>query len=204
VIPLKKILGRYLATRATTQGALAHVLDSFGKLLIAELPVHGTLFVGKRLAEARIREQTGLAVVGVWGRGSFAIPDRDTVLADDTVMVVVGTREHLEALETLTGEKAEEDLVLIIGHGRIGCSAATLSRQPSGPLHPRRSGGQPRLHRAYRRHRRCHQPDHSRGSGHRSGQGTDRHHQRRWGEHLLHPRLPPPQSPHSHRRPRQP
>lgn len=126
VIPLKKILGRYLATRATTQGALAHVLDSFGKLLIAELPVHGTLFVGKRLADARIREQTGLAVVGVWGRGSFAIPDRDTVLADDTVMVVVGTREHLEALERLTGEKAEEDLVLIIGHGRIGCSAATF------------------------------------------------------------------------------
>jgi Trk K+ transport system NAD-binding subunit len=126
VIPLKKILGRYLATRATTQGALAHVLDSFGKLVIAELPVHGTPFVGMRLAEARIREQTGLAVVGVWGRGSFAIPNRDTVLADGTVMVVVGTRDHLEALERLTGEKAEEDLVLILGHGRIGCSAAAF------------------------------------------------------------------------------
>jgi Trk K+ transport system NAD-binding subunit len=126
VIPLKKILGRYLATRATTQGALAHVLDSFGKLLIAELPVHGTPFVGMRLAEARIREQTGLAVAGVWGRGSFVIPDRDTVLSDGTVMVVVGTREHLAALERLTGEKAEEDLVLILGHGRIGCSAASF------------------------------------------------------------------------------
>jgi len=130
-IPLKKILGRYLATRATTQGALAHVLDSFGKLQIAELPVHGTPFVGLSLAEARIRERTGLAVVGVWGRGSFSIPDRDTVLADGTVMVVVGTREQLEVLEELTGEKAEEDLVLIIGHGRIGCSAATaLDRRP--------------------------------------------------------------------------
>lgn len=125
VIPLKKILGRYLATRATTKGALAHVLDSFGKLLIAELPVHGTPFVGRRLAEACIREQTGLAVVGVWERGNFTIADRDTILSDGTVMVVAGTREHLKALEELTGEKAEEDLVLIIGHGRIGCSAAT-------------------------------------------------------------------------------
>jgi Trk K+ transport system NAD-binding subunit len=78
-----------------------------------------------RLAEARIREETGLAVVGVWERGSFAIADRDTVLSDGTVMVVVGTREHLESQEKLTGEKAEEDLVLIIGHGRIGCSAAS-------------------------------------------------------------------------------
>jgi Trk K+ transport system NAD-binding subunit len=41
-------------------------------------------------------------------------------------MVVVGTREHLEALERLTGENAAEDLVLILGHGRIGCSAAAF------------------------------------------------------------------------------
>ncbi len=131
LIPLKRILGRDLATRATTRGALAHVLDSFGKLLVAELPVYGTPFAGMTLAEARVRERTGLAVVGIWERGDFSIPVPTTVLGDDTVIVVVGTQEHLEELERVTGEKAEEDLVLIIGHGRIGCAAATfLERRP--------------------------------------------------------------------------
>lgn len=126
VIPLKKMLGRYLATRSSTKGALAHVLDSFGKLLIAEMPVHGTRFTGMRLSEAGIRERTGLAVVGVWQRGNLTIPEPGTVLTDGTVVVVVGTREQLEAAEALTGERAEEDLVLIVGHGRVGCSAASF------------------------------------------------------------------------------
>ncbi len=131
VIPLKRILGRDLATRATTQGALAHVLDSFGKLLVAELPVHGTPFAGLTLAQASVRERTGLAVVGIWERGDFSIPVPETPLGENTVIVVVGTQEHLEALEKVTGEKSEEDLVLIIGHGRIGCAAAAfLERRP--------------------------------------------------------------------------
>lgn len=134
VVPLKKILGRYLATRATTKGAFAHVLDSFGRLLIAELPVHGTPFSGKTLLEARVREQTGLAVVGVWERGKIVIPTRDTLLSDRSVIVVVGTRKNLEELERLTGELPEQDLVMIIGHGRIGCSAAGFLEHWSVPF----------------------------------------------------------------------
>jgi Trk K+ transport system NAD-binding subunit len=52
VIPLHKILGRYLAIRSTTCGALAHILDSFGELQIAEIPVHGTPFSGVTLKQA--------------------------------------------------------------------------------------------------------------------------------------------------------
>jgi voltage-gated potassium channel len=124
VVPLKKILGRYLATRATTKGAFAHVLDSFGTLLIAELPAHATPFVGKTLADSRIREQTGLAVVGLWDRGKISIPQGDTTLTEQSVMVLVGTRTQLEVLEKITGERTEQDLILIVGHGRIGCAAA--------------------------------------------------------------------------------
>jgi voltage-gated potassium channel len=87
--------------------------------------------VGLHLHEAGIRERTGLAVVGIWERGKFSIPGPETVLSEHVVMVVVGTRENLEALENLTGERPEDDLVLILGHGRIGCSAATfLDRKP--------------------------------------------------------------------------
>lgn len=134
VIPLYKLIGRYLATRATTQGAMAHVLDSFGSLQIAEVPVRGTPFAGLTLAEARVRQSTGLAVVGLWDRGSFTTPDAETRLDKDALMVLVGTREQLAALEELTGEQAEDDLIFILGHGRIGCAAATFLDQRPVPF----------------------------------------------------------------------
>ncbi|MEZ4600116.1 MAG: NAD-binding protein [Syntrophotaleaceae bacterium] len=130
-IPLHKILGRYLATRATTRGAIAHILDSFGSLKIAEIPVHGTPFSGQTLAEAQVRRRTGLAVIGLWERGKLTIPTADTLLEDRALMVLAGTREQLDSLEKLVGEEAGDDLVLILGHGRIGCAAATfLDRSP--------------------------------------------------------------------------
>jgi len=134
VVPLKKILGRYLATRATTKGAFAHVLESLGKLLIAELPVHGTPFAGKKLRDALIREQTGLAVVGVWERGKIVIPRGETYLSEQSVIVVMGARNNLEKLEKLTGELPEQDMVMIIGHGRVGCSAASFLEHKSVPF----------------------------------------------------------------------
>ncbi len=131
VIPLHKILGRYMATRATTRGALAHVLDSFGTLQIAEIPVHGTPFSGQTLEQAQIRQRTGLSVIGVWERGAFATPSRETLLDAKALMVLAGTHEQLDSLERLTGEVPEDDLVFILGHGRVGCAAATfLERKP--------------------------------------------------------------------------
>lgn len=130
-VPLKKILGCHLALRATTRGAMAHIIDSFGNLKVAEIPVFGTPFLDMTLAQARIRERTGLAVVGLWERGNFAAPTAATILTDKVVMVVVGTSQHLQAFQELTGEDPEQDLVLILGHGRIGCAAATfLERKP--------------------------------------------------------------------------
>ncbi|PLX94601.1 MAG: potassium transporter TrkA [Desulfuromonas sp.] len=131
VVPLHRILGRYLATRATTRGALAHVLDSFGELQIAEVPVHGTPFSGKTLTEAQVRQRTGLAVIGLWSRGTFTIPTPETVLDDHALMMLAGSRAQLDALEQVTGECSADDLIFILGHGRVGCAAAGfLERRP--------------------------------------------------------------------------
>ncbi|OEU73927.1 MAG: potassium transporter TrkA [Desulfuromonadales bacterium C00003093] len=126
VVPLKRIIGRYLGIRSTTQGALAHILDSFGLLKIAEIPVYGTPFSGLTLERAQIRQQTGLAVIGVWERGVFTVPSKDTVLSPTSLVVLAGTREQLTRMEQLTGEQAGDDLVFILGHGKIGCAAANF------------------------------------------------------------------------------
>lgn len=126
VIPLKQILGSYLGTRATTKGASAHVVDSFGDLLIAELPVYGTSFAGRKLRESHIREETGIAVIGVWERGKMIVPVGDSVLPENGVLVLLAKQEQLEVLEKMIGGRPEDDLVVILGHGRIGCSVATF------------------------------------------------------------------------------
>lgn len=124
VVPLPQIMGRYLATRSTTCGAQAHILDSFGQLKIAEMPVYGTPFAGQTLAKAHIRQHTGLAVVALMECGQLQFPDGDTVLSPEALMILVGTKAQLEAMEALAKEKPEDELVFILGHGRIGCAAA--------------------------------------------------------------------------------
>jgi Trk K+ transport system NAD-binding subunit len=124
VVPLREILGGYLAVRATTLGAMSHVVDSMGELLFAEIPAHGTMLSGLTLAEAGVREKTGVSVIGLWERGSFALPTPDTHIDEGTVMLLAGSAEHLETLEHLVGGSSSEDLVLILGFGTVGRSAA--------------------------------------------------------------------------------
>lgn len=130
-IPLHRIIGRYLGIRSTTCGAMAHVIDSFDELQIAEIPVYGTPFVDMTLEQAQIRQQTGMTVIGVWERGTFTIPQKDTRLGPASLIVLAGTRDQLRNMETVIGEQDDDELVYILGHGRIGCAAASfLDRKP--------------------------------------------------------------------------
>ncbi|MCA1797769.1 MAG: NAD-binding protein [Geobacteraceae bacterium] len=131
VIAMPRIVGRFLATRATTRGAMAHVLDTFGALHIAEFPVNGTPFAGMTLEKAQIRQKTGLSVIGLWKRGHLTIPNRDTILDDESLALLAGNSDQLKGLEKLIGNPESSDLVFVLGHGRIGCAAATfLERKP--------------------------------------------------------------------------
>lgn len=124
-VPLREILGDYLAVRATTKGARSHVVDSLGDLLFAETASHGTPFVGLSLRDADIRRRTGTSVVGIWQRGRFTIPRPETEITDNMVMLLVGTAADLEALEELSAARtSSEEFVIIAGHGSVGSAAA--------------------------------------------------------------------------------
>lgn len=126
VVPLKEVLGRYLAVRSTTRGAFAHVVDSYGELMFAELPLHGCDLVGRTLEASRIREATGVSVIGVWERGRLLPPDPETVLEEGAVLLFAGTAEQLETLEQMAGAADGADRVLILGHGTVGRSAVAF------------------------------------------------------------------------------
>ena len=123
-IALRDTLGRYLAVRATTRGAMSHVVDSLGDLLFAEIPARGTPFTGLTLAEASIRENTGASVIGIWERGRFTLPRPETRVTAGMVLLLVGTQSSLEKLERTMGERLGDDLVIVLGYGTVGRSAA--------------------------------------------------------------------------------
>jgi voltage-gated potassium channel len=123
-VALREVLGGYLAVRATTKGSVSHIVDSLGELVFAEVPAHGTPFVGLTLAEAAIREKTGASVIGIWERGRFSLPQQGSRIPGEAVLMLAGARSSLDALEKMTGDEPGEDLVLVIGYGTVGRAAA--------------------------------------------------------------------------------
>jgi Trk K+ transport system NAD-binding subunit len=125
VVHLPEMLGRSLARRTMGGDARANVIGRFGELVIAEAPVIGTPLVGKAILGSRLREATGLTVVGLWERGRFQLPRPDTIIEATTVLVLAGSEEQLSRFSDLTViYNQPESPVLILGGGRVGRAAA--------------------------------------------------------------------------------
>jgi Trk K+ transport system NAD-binding subunit len=124
VLPLKRQLGESLANRVDTGRAEAHVIGSFRSVQIAELPVRDTPLAGVLVRETRLRERTGLSVVGLWERGRLQPAFPDTDIRADSVAVVAGTAPQIAALNALLARDGTTAPVLVIGAGKVGQAAA--------------------------------------------------------------------------------
>jgi Trk K+ transport system NAD-binding subunit len=132
VLPLKLRLGEHLANRVNAGHLHCHVVGRMGDLLIAEFPVHNTPLVGRSLREIKIRGTFGLNVVAVWERGRMVPVTPDTILADGSFPVVVGSAEQITKLDTyLVIYNTNFNPVLVIGGGKVGC-ATTQTLQKRG------------------------------------------------------------------------
>jgi Trk K+ transport system NAD-binding subunit len=129
VLPLKHQLGEYLANRADTGGD-AHVIGSHRGLKIAELPARDTVFAGQTVRDTRLRERTGLSVVGLWERGKLRPAFPDSLIQPNGVIVVAGTDSQIAAINALMPRKEQKaPPVLIIGAGKVGQAAARALRR---------------------------------------------------------------------------
>lgn len=136
VLPLKHQLGEYLANRVDVGRAEAHVIGALGDLQLAELPVRGTALDGQSVRGTRLRERTGLNVVGLWERGRLRPAYPDTLLQRDSVVVVVGSASQVAALDALMPERhAPVSPVLVIGAGKVGQAAALALERKGLPVH---------------------------------------------------------------------
>ena len=144
VLALKHRLGEYLAARVTLGDVHAEVVGSYHDLLIAEVPIHGTAFVGKTIAETSFRELTGLSIVAHWERGRLLTARADAVLTDHSIALIAGTREQIDGLNRAlrahskapsTIPPTSDHPVIVIGGGKVGRAAARALRKRGLTVH---------------------------------------------------------------------
>jgi voltage-gated potassium channel len=135
VLPLKRQLGESLANRVDTGRAEAHVIGEFRGVQIAELPAHDTPLAGTLVRETRLRERTGLSVVGLWERGKLKPAFPDTGIGSDSVLVVAGTAPQIAALDALLARDVTTAPVLVIGAGKVGQAAARALKRKGLVVH---------------------------------------------------------------------
>ncbi|MDX1439393.1 MAG: NAD-binding protein [Rubricoccaceae bacterium] len=124
VLPLKKWLGEQLASRVSALHAQSHPVGRYEDLLIAELPLHRTPLAGKTIKETRLRQISGVNIIGIWERGHLLPVRADTQLHNSSVLVVIGTEEQLERLnDLLIIYDVNPNPVLVIGGGKVGGAA---------------------------------------------------------------------------------
>ncbi|OQY46114.1 MAG: potassium transporter TrkA [Desulfobacteraceae bacterium 4572_87] len=125
VFQFMKLLGQSLSRRVLRTSTRANVIGSIESLLIAEAPAMRTPLVGRTLQQSRLRETTGITIVGVWEKGTFEIPTAATVINATTVLLLAGSAEQLKNYdEHFGGYQKSPAPVLVLGGGRVGRAAA--------------------------------------------------------------------------------
>ena len=82
-------------------------LDGGIELWVEELTIKaGSILAGKTVGQVDIRRQTGVTIIAVMqsGQTSAKMPTADTLLSVGDDLIVLGTREQLASMETLTGQ----------------------------------------------------------------------------------------------------
>jgi len=125
VIQLGDMLGKALARRTLGGNARVHVIGHFDRLVIGEATVKDTPLSGKTLLNSKLRENIGINAIGIWERGDFITPKPDTLLHDESVLILAGTVDQLRRYdEFMSIYHVSDTPVIIIGAGRVGRGAA--------------------------------------------------------------------------------
>lgn len=129
VLPLKHWLGEQLANRIAAAHARSHIVGHYRDLMLAELPVRNTPLAGRSIRETRLRENTGVSIVGVWERGQMRAAGPDTMLSDASVVVAAASQAQLDLLdEILLIYNYNPNPIVVVGAGRVGRAAARSLR----------------------------------------------------------------------------
>ena len=124
------VLGHRLAEKAVSSfsSELADTIELGPEMEVTEIPVdHGSRLIGQRLRDTKIRQRTGANVIGAWIDGELQLPpDPDAVIQQNTVLLVTGNHEALEAFGNVSQPSRtlrQHDRIVVAGHGEVGEAA---------------------------------------------------------------------------------
>jgi Trk K+ transport system NAD-binding subunit len=127
------MLGESLAQRALGMGRTTNIIGRFDDLIISEMPAKFTKLAGKTLAQSKIRQKTGVTVIGMLEKGRFTAATPQSEITSQTILLLVGATQQLQSFAETFPVKVQprsgSAQVLILGGGRVGqAAAATLAR----------------------------------------------------------------------------
>ncbi|MCD2199201.1 NAD-binding protein [Halobacterium sp. KA-4] len=127
VLGPREILGRSLARNVTTTitSQLGDAVEIGEDFEVVEMPVqYGSDLDGATLGDTDLLEPGGVNAVGAWFAGEFVgSPDPDRELTRNTVLLVAGREDDLEAFEERTLAPTDEQgdkHVVVAGYGEVG------------------------------------------------------------------------------------
>ncbi|WP_435118434.1 potassium channel family protein [Halolamina sp. C58] len=130
VLSPQSVLGHHLAAKAVESftAEIRETVELGGDIEVAEVPVsHGSDLVGSRIRDSKIRERTGVNIIGAWIDGELQLPpDPDAVIRDNTVLLVSERTEALEKLSEFTRSRRQfgrHDRIVVAGLGEVGKAA---------------------------------------------------------------------------------
>jgi voltage-gated potassium channel len=136
VLPLTQQLGVHLANRVSAGLTHANVIGHLYGMQLAEFPVAGSPFEGRRIGELALDEELGLKVVGVWRNGRLRAARPDFTLTASCVPVVIGTPEQVAELdEVLVIYNPNPHPVIVLGGGKVGRAAARALKERGIRVH---------------------------------------------------------------------
>jgi Trk K+ transport system NAD-binding subunit len=116
-----EMMGRSLARRTIGRDTMTHLIGYFDDLMIAEANVTGTPLIGTKIRESRLREETGVTIIGAWERGQFRTAEPEMLITPNTVLVLAGSKSQLERYDKRYHHyHLSTEPVIIIGGGRVG------------------------------------------------------------------------------------
>ena len=125
VLRLEEMMGQALARRILDTEATAHVIGDVDGVVIAEACADGTPLAGKTVAESKLRDLTGVNIIGLWEHGRLELVTPTTPIRSNSVLVLAGTRAQIDHYNELTCiYQVDRAPVVIIGGGRVGRATA--------------------------------------------------------------------------------
>jgi Trk K+ transport system NAD-binding subunit len=124
------VLGHRLAEKAISsiRTDLTDTIELGGEIEVTEVPIQqGNRLIGTRIRDSRIREETGANIIGAWIDGELQLPpDPNAVIRSNTVLLLTGAHEALEAFSDFVRPARtlrNHDRIIVAGHGEVGQAA---------------------------------------------------------------------------------